>query len=139
MNENDFMAWVLRSPFHGLLSRGMMLITVTGRKTGRTFTTPVGYFEEDNHLWVLTSRDRRWWRNLWNGAPVSLLLKHRRVNAVVELVQEEQAVEFWMHEYLRHVPKAARPLAIRVEHGIANGEDVARAAKSRMFVRISPS
>jgi len=35
MNGNDFMAWVLRSPFHGMLSNGMMLITITGRKTGK--------------------------------------------------------------------------------------------------------
>ena len=32
MNGNDFMAWVLRSPFHGMLSAGMMLITITGTK-----------------------------------------------------------------------------------------------------------
>ena len=44
MNGNDFMAWVLRSPFHGMLSNGMMLITVTGRKTGKAYTTPVGYY-----------------------------------------------------------------------------------------------
>ena len=42
MKGNDFMAWVLRSPFHGMLSKGMMLITITGRKTGKTYTTPVG-------------------------------------------------------------------------------------------------
>lgn len=48
MNGNDFMAWVLRSPFHGMLSNGMMLITVTGRKTGKTYITPVGYYVEAN-------------------------------------------------------------------------------------------
>jgi hypothetical protein len=40
---NDFMSWFLRSPLHGLLSNGMMLLTVTGRKTGKKYTTPVGY------------------------------------------------------------------------------------------------
>ena len=37
MKGNDFMVWVLRSPFHGMLSNGMMLITITGRKTGKTY------------------------------------------------------------------------------------------------------
>lgn len=50
MNGNDFMAWVLRSPFHGMLSNGMMLITITGRKTGKTYTTPVGYYVEGDTL-----------------------------------------------------------------------------------------
>ena len=60
MNGNDFMAWVLRSPFHGMLSNGMMLITITGRKTGKTYTTPVGYYVENDYLWVITSRERTW-------------------------------------------------------------------------------
>jgi len=34
-----------------------MLITVTGRKTGKKYTTPVGYYQQDGYLWVLTSRD----------------------------------------------------------------------------------
>lgn len=66
MNGNDFMAWVLRSPLHGILSKGMMLITVTGRKTGKKYTLPVEYFEADGFLWIVTSRDRTWWRNLQN-------------------------------------------------------------------------
>ena len=64
MNGNDFMSWVLRSPFHGMLSDGMMIMTVTGRKTGKKFTFPVGYYPEDGCLWVITSRDRTWWKNL---------------------------------------------------------------------------
>ena len=43
MNGYDFVAWLLRSPFHGMLSNGMMLITVSGRKTGKKYTTPVDY------------------------------------------------------------------------------------------------
>ena len=35
MTGNDFMSWILRSPFHGVLSNGMMLITVTGHKRER--------------------------------------------------------------------------------------------------------
>ena len=60
MNGNGFMSWVLRSPLHGMLSNGMMLITVTGSKTGKKYTTPVEYFLEDDHLLVMTNRDRTW-------------------------------------------------------------------------------
>jgi deazaflavin-dependent oxidoreductase (nitroreductase family) len=136
MTGNDFMSWVLRSPFHGLLSNGMMLITVTGRKTGKKYTTPVGYYQQDGHLWVITSRDRTWWKNLRGGAEVSLLLKRRPVTAVAEPELDERAVEARMYEYLQHVPQAAKPLGIRIENGNANAEDVARTAKGRLFVKI---
>ena len=75
MNGNDFMAWILRSPLHGMLSNGMMLITITGRKTGKKYTTPVGYYMEGETMWVITSRERTWWKNLQGGAKVDLLLK----------------------------------------------------------------
>lgn len=138
MNGNDFMSWVLRSPFHGMLSNGMMLITVTGRKTGQTYTTPVGYYRQNGDLWVMTSRDRTWWKNLKGGAEVSILLKRKRVTALAEPDLDEKAVEMRLCEYIRRVPQAARSLGIRIENGNVNREDIVRAARDRLFVRIKP-
>jgi deazaflavin-dependent oxidoreductase (nitroreductase family) len=136
MNGNDFMAWVLRSPFHGMLSKGMMLITVTGRKTGKAYTTPVGYYEEGDSLWVITSRDRKWWRNLQGGANVKLLLKRKPVNGFADTELDEKAVETRMYDYVKRIPQVAKPMKIRVENGAANAEDITRAAKDRLFVGI---
>jgi len=136
MNGNGFMSWVLRSPLHGMLSNGMMLITVTGRKTGKQYTTPVGYYRENGFLWVITSRDRTWWKNLRGGAEVALLLKRKPVTAIAEPDLDAKAVEERMYEYVNHVPQAAKPLGIRVENGNANAEDIARTAKDRLFVRL---
>ena len=136
MNGNDFMSWVLRSPFHGMLSDGMMIITVTGRKTGKKFTFPVGYYRENGDLWVITSRDRTWWKNLQGGANVDLLLKRKPVTAIAETDLDEKSVEARMIEYLRHVPQAANPLGIHIENGEANAGDVMRTAKDRLFVKI---
>lgn len=139
MTGNDFMSWVLRSPFHGLLSGGMMLITVTGRRTGKKYTTPVGYYEKGGCLWVITSRDRTWWKNLRGGAEVMLLLKRKPVSAFAEPDLDEKSVEARMYEYLRHVPQAAKPMGIRMENGKPNADDIARTAKDRLFVRIKLS
>ncbi|MRR29754.1 DUF385 domain-containing protein [bacterium] len=136
MNGDNFITWVLRSPIHGVLSNGMLLITVTGRKTGRKFTFPVGYYQEGGYLWVITSRDRTWWRNLQGGAEVSLLLKRKPVSAFAETELDGKAVEARIPVYLSHVPQAAKPMGIRMENGKANPEDVARTAKDRLFVRI---
>jgi deazaflavin-dependent oxidoreductase (nitroreductase family) len=136
MNGNDFMAWVLRSPFHGVLSNGMMLITVTGRKTGKTYTTPVGYYEEGDYLWVITSRERTWWKNLQGGAKVDLLLKRKPITGVADTEVDEKSVAARMVEYLRHIPQAAKQMGIRMENGTPNAEDMARTAKDRLFIKI---
>ena len=136
MTGNDFMAWVLRSPFHGMLSDGMMLITITGRKTGKKYTTPVGYYREGEFLWVITSHDRTWWKNLRGGAEIGLLLKRKPVTAHAEVELDEKAVEARMYDYVKHVPQAAKPMGIRMENGKPNEEDIARTAKDRLFIQI---
>lgn len=136
MNGNDFMSWVLRSPLHGMLSDGMMLITVTGCKTGKNYTLPVGYYRESGYLWVITSRDRTWWKNLRGGANVDLLLKRKPVTAFAEPELDENAVEARMYEYLNHVPMAAKQLRVRMDNGKPNTEDIGRTAKDRLFVRL---
>lgn len=139
MTGNDFMSWVLRSPFHGMLSNGMMLITVTGRKTGKKYTTPVGYFRENGDLWVLTSRNRTWWKNVHGGADVSLLLKRQQVTAFAEPQLDVRLVQDRMCAYLHHIPQAAKSLGIHMENGIPNPEDLARVSQDRLFIRITPN
>jgi hypothetical protein len=139
MNGNDFMTWILRSPLHAILSNGMMLLTVKGRKTGTSYTLPVGYYREGVYLWVITSRDRTWWRNLQGGALVNLLLKHKPVQGVADVELDGKAVEARMSEYLQHVPQAAGSLGIRMENQIPNSGDIARTARERLFVKIMVS
>jgi hypothetical protein len=68
---------LLRSRWHGLLSRRLLLITVTGRRTGREHTFPVGYTEDDGviRIGVAAPAQKRWWRNLVDGAPVRLWVR----------------------------------------------------------------
>ncbi len=136
MNGNDFMAWVLRSPLHGMLSNGMMLITITGRKSGKKYTTPVGYYVEGENLWVITSRERKWWKNLQGGAKVDLLLKRKPMQGFADVELDEKSVLARMPEYLRHIPQAAKQMKVRMEDGKPNQEDIATTAKDRLFVKI---
>jgi hypothetical protein len=138
MNGNDFMSWVLRSPFHGMLSGGMLLITVTGCKTGRKYTTPVSYYREGDYLWVITTRSRTWWKNLRGGADISILLRRRPISTFADTECDEQAVAVRLADYLHHIPQAANSLGVRVENGQVNVEDAARVAKDRLFVKIGP-
>ena len=137
MTGNDFVKFFLRSPLHVFMGN-TMLITVTGCKTGRRYSTPVGFYRKGRCLWVITSRDRTWWRNVRNGARVSLLLKGKTIQAFAETELDQKAVEVNLLDYIRHVPMAARSLGIRLENKVPNKDDIARVAKDRLFVKITP-
>ena len=74
---NRAMRPLLRSRWHGAVSDKLLLITVTGRRSGRTFTIPVSYLEQDGRILIQPSAPERkvWWRNLRGGAPVRLRLR----------------------------------------------------------------
>jgi deazaflavin-dependent oxidoreductase (nitroreductase family) len=91
--QNPLMKWLLRSPLHGLFSRMYMLMTVTGRKSGRQYTTPVQYGRKEDTLYVITSRDCIWWRNLRGGADVTLRLRGKTVRGQAHIETEAAAVE----------------------------------------------
>ncbi len=135
MNGNDFVKLVLQSPLHVFMGN-TMLITVTGRKTGREITLPVNYYRDLDALWVLTSRSRTWWRNLQHGAQVSLHLNGRDLDGFAETVLDEKAVAARIGEYVCHLPMSAKPLGVRIQNGVANCEDMTHLARERLFVKI---
>jgi deazaflavin-dependent oxidoreductase (nitroreductase family) len=138
MTGNDFVKFFLRTPLHVFLGN-TMLITVTGCKTGRKYATPVGFYREGDTLWVLSSRDRTWWRNVKNGANVSVLLNGKTVNAFAEAEMNEKAVETHLLDYIQHMPMITRSLGIRMENKTPNTEDIERVAKDRLFIKVKPA
>ena len=73
---NPLVRRVLRSPAHGLLSGHLALLSVTGRRSGRTFTFPVGYDRDGDRVTIGVDwpERKRWWRNLLEPAPVEIWL-----------------------------------------------------------------
>ena len=138
MNGNAFVKFFLRSPLHIFMGR-TMLISVTGRKTGTKYTTPVGYYRAGGNLWVMTSRERTWWRNVRDGAEVTLRLHGKEAAGFAEAVLDEEAVAQQVIEYVRQIPRSANSLGVRMEDGEPHPEDAARLAKKRLFVKIKLS
>jgi hypothetical protein len=137
MTGNDFVKFFLRTPLRIFLG-DTMLITVTGCRTGKKYSTPVGFYRENGYLWVLSSRDRTWWRNVRHGANVTLLLRGKALEAFAEAELDERAVESRLVDYIRHIPVAAKSMGIRVENKVPNEEDIRRAARDRLFIKIKP-
>lgn len=136
MNGNSFMIFMLRSPIHRVMSGSTMVITVTGCKSGRPITTPVNYYQEGDTLWVISNRERTWWRNLKGGAPVRLRLRGQEVNGFGEVLLEESAMAEQIGQYVRHLPISARSLGVRMRDDQPDPADLARLAKEKVMIRI---
>lgn len=74
---NPVVRGLLRSPAHGLVSGRLALITVTGRRSGAAYTFPVAYVQDGEQVTITVGwpERKRWWRNLLEGAPVTLVLR----------------------------------------------------------------
>jgi hypothetical protein len=90
---NPVVRAVLRSPAHGLLSGHLALLTVTGRRSGRAFTFPVGYHRDGDRVTVGVDwpERKRWWRNLSDAAPVEIWLAGVRRAGTAQARGDEHA------------------------------------------------
>lgn len=84
---NPFVRALLRSPLHGLLSRSVMLITVFGRRTGRSYTLPVQYACLGAIVYVYSPGDRRWWHNLDEESPVTARIGNETLAGVGKVLR----------------------------------------------------
>jgi len=131
------MIWLLRSPFHGMISKGVMLVTVTGRKSGKTISTPTNYLRDGDSLWVISWRDRKWWRNLRGGAQVRVLLAGKSVEGRGQVIEEEKAVAQGLFAYYRQAPQVAKYVKISLDvAGLPVFADCERAAQKMVIVQI---
>ena len=130
-------AFILKSPLHGLLDRNLMLVTVTGRKSGTHYTTPVNYLIDGETLLTVSLRSRTWWRNLRSGGPIEVRLKGRSVSARGEVCAEDDSVTQNLKHYLELAPNIARYMGVQLRpDGQLNCDDIAKAARDRVMVQV---
>ena len=106
---------LLGLPFPTPLSGRLMLVSYTGRKTGKLYRQPVSYVQQDNVL--LTPGGGKWKWNLQGGQPVRIRQRGRDVFARPELIQEIDQIE-----RLLAVMAAANP-SVNAFVGIPKGPD----------------
>lgn len=131
---NRTMKFMLRSPMHGMVSKTVLLITFTGCKSGKTYTTPVSYSQDGDRVHIFTHAT--WWKNLCGGAPVTLHLRGREVRGLAEPVAEDkQAIAIELSAHLRKVPSDARYYGVTFDdHGTPCAEEVKQAAQSVVMI-----
>jgi len=133
---NPIMQGLLRSPLHFFTSKNMMLMTYTGRKSGKSYTTPMSYLTIGETLYTISSRERVWWRNLRGGAPVTLRLQGKDVNARSESIEDRNELTRELSLYLKTAPQLARYMRVQINaEGLPDSEGIARLARENVIVR----
>lgn len=84
---NSVMRGVLRSPLHPVLSGRILVINVTGRKTGKVYRIPVGYVEHDGAILIGTAG--KWRLNLPAHPEVAVLLRGKQRQAIAQVVTDQ--------------------------------------------------
>jgi len=138
---NPIVRGILRSPLHGILSHKVLLLTCTGKKSGRTFTLPVEYLADGVVIYILVgSPDQKTrWRNLRCGAQVKLLVRRHPFTAHAEIVSgNTDAVIRGLHAYFHRFPPSAKARGIQPSaDGVFVRDDLEQAATSAIMVRLT--
>lgn len=136
---NPIVSWLLRSPLYVLMSNSTMLITFAGRKSGKTYTTPVNYVCDDHTLFVVSSKDRLRWRNLRCGARVTVCVQaHTLRGAGRAFVGEEAVKDGGLLNVLRKMPAYRRYWGVELDENDQpkDPQDLLRVARTNVLVRI---
>lgn len=85
---NPLVERLLRSRFHGFLSRALLVVSWSGRKSGKRFSIPTGYQRDGDDVVVLLSKPgaKTWWKNFRSPWPADLLIAGREQTAMGTLV-----------------------------------------------------
>jgi deazaflavin-dependent oxidoreductase (nitroreductase family) len=133
---NRAMKFVLRSSMHGMVSKTVLLISFTGRKSGKTYTTPVSYSQQDGQVTIFTHAT--WWKNLRTGTPVTLRIQGRELQGLANPVAEDKAaVAAGLAAHLRKVPSDAKYYGVTFDdRGDPRADEVAQAVQSVVMIPI---
>ena len=139
---NKVPAAVLRSPLHHMMSNKYLLLSFTGRKSGKRYTTPVAYLKEGETLLMTT--DSPWWKNLRGtdgaGPPVSVRVKGREYEGIGEVVTDETEVVRVLARFLQMQPGYGKFVGVKGgAGGRVDPSMVEEAARGRVVVRVRPT
>ncbi len=103
------MVGILRIPgLQRLVGRSTALVSFTGRRSGRQFTTPVTYARANDHIVLTYHRGRNWFRNLSSNSQVQLRLAGREVEGPTQVVIDPVEAQKDLTIFLEALPKTAK-------------------------------
>lgn len=132
---NPIMEWILKSPFHSLISSNTMIIYYTGCKSGKSYHTPVGYQRINNTLLTTSWKNRTWWKNFRDACDVKLHLKGRLVEAKMQVFEDKATVADGLQKFIGSNPRTARMFKVDLqENGEPDPLSLQKAASERVLI-----
>lgn len=132
---NTFPSVIIRSPFHAIVSSKYIIIEFKGRKSGKTYRTPVAYVRDGDR--VLLSTDSAWHRNLTGGARVRLLMRGHMVSGTADTVTDPDRSAAILRKLVDAIPSYSRPAGLARENGRVSDSEIRRSiAAGRISIEV---
>jgi F420H(2)-dependent quinone reductase len=114
---NPLVRALLRSPLHAAMDRAVLILHITGRRTGRRYDIPVGYVQLDGRFVVVTQHI--WRANLRGGAYVEVTQAGRRRPMHADLDEDPASVASTLHAVIERIgwQAARRQIGLTVNVG----------------------
>jgi hypothetical protein len=87
---NPILSFLLRTPLAGPARKQLMVLSFTGRKTGRRYSIPLSAHVIDNDLYALCSAT--WKQNFRGGTPAEVVYDGKTTAMHGELIQDSAIV-----------------------------------------------
>ncbi len=133
---NPLIIAILRSPLHSMMSKAILVITFTGRKSGKRYTTPISYAQDGGTVYIFTHGV--WWKNLQGGVPVSLRLRGQELKGfALPVSDDKQRIADGLGLFLTHRSSNKGIYDVTLdENGKPKAEDLLRAAGTATMIQI---
>lgn len=123
---------LLRSPLHGLMSKRLLVLSYTGRKTNKAYSIPVGYVQRADAVYITTNSG--WKNNFRGGAPVKLRLSGRERSGKATLIDDLAGLAAAYRDMLAENPQLSQIIGLSLDpNGEPNAAELA-SARERGYV-----
>jgi deazaflavin-dependent oxidoreductase (nitroreductase family) len=136
---NSMMIVMLRTPgLQKVVGRSTALLTFEGRKTGRTFVTPISYLRAGNDVYLTGHHQRMWWRNLEVNPRVRIRLGGREYSGIARVEFGTDEALAVLIQFLEEQPAVAKVSGVEMDdQGHVNIEDARVVAEFTVVVTIT--
>ncbi|MFN8482337.1 MAG: nitroreductase/quinone reductase family protein [Anaerolineae bacterium] len=95
-----------------LVGRLVLLLTTTGRTTGKRHVTPLQYEASGGHYYVASARGVKadWYRNVLAAPHVSVRVKRRRFDGIAEATTDVKRITDFLELRLKRHPRMMRAI-----------------------------
>jgi len=136
---NPIVTGLLRSPLHGIASANLCVFSYRGRRSGKSYSTPLSFMRDGSTVRLLSSHNTRWWNNFLDGpVDVEIEIKRKTFRGKARTtIADSDAFRAGVRAFLTAVPRDARVYGIKLDSNRKPLEDgIVKAAGHVVLVEI---